>query len=130
MLTLLGIDVSMKLEIAASQLEALGNPTRLTICQWLVQAGDKGISVGKIWQKLDIPASTLSHHCKRLIDAGLCTQERQGTTLICRANHLSMDVLIGYLVGKCCARGRNRVFLRAQVGHGRRPSTRRGENSV
>jgi ArsR family transcriptional regulator len=93
----------MKLEKAASQLEALGNPTRLSIYRILVRAGEEGIPVGKIQEKLDIPASTLSHHCKRLIDAGLCTQERQSTTLICRANYPSMTALIGYLADECCA---------------------------
>ena len=95
----------MKLEKAAAQLEALGNPTRLAIYRILVRAGDEGISVGKIQEKLDIPASTLSHHCKRLIDAGLCTQERQATTLICRANYPGMQALIGYLADECCADG-------------------------
>jgi ArsR family transcriptional regulator len=95
----------MKLEKAAAQLEALGNPTRLAIYRILVRAGDEGIPVGKIQEKLDIPASTLSHHCKRLIDAGLCTQERQATTLICRANYPGMQALIGYLADECCADG-------------------------
>lgn len=95
----------MKLEKVAAQLEALGNPTRLAVYRILVRAGDEGIPVGKIQEKLDIPASTLSHHCKRLIDAGLCTQERQGTTLICRAHYPAMDALIGYLADECCADG-------------------------
>lgn len=93
----------MKLEKAAAQLEALGNPTRLAVYRILVRAGDDGIPVGKIQEKLDIPASTLSHHCKRLIDAGLVTQERQATTLICRAHYPSMNALIGYLADECCA---------------------------
>ncbi len=99
------IVISMKLEKAAAQLEALGNPTRLAIYRILVRAGGEGIPVGKIQEKLDIPASTLSHHCKRLIDAGLCTQERQATTLICRANYPGMQALIGYLADECCADG-------------------------
>ncbi len=77
----------MKLEEAASQLEALGNPTRLNIYRILVRAGETGLPVGHIQTRLDVPASTLSHHCKRLIDVGLVTQERQATTLICRANY-------------------------------------------
>ena len=60
----------MKLEKAASQLEALGNPTRLNIYRILVRAGEAGLPVGRIQSKLDIPASTLSHHCKRLVDVG------------------------------------------------------------
>jgi ArsR family transcriptional regulator len=95
----------MKLEKAAAQLEALGNPTRLNIYRILVRAGEDGLPVGRIQGKLDIPASTLSHHCKRLIDVGLVTQERQATTLICRAHYPAMDALIGYLADECCADG-------------------------
>ena len=95
----------MKLEKAAAQLEALGNPTRLNIYRILVRAGDDGLPVGRIQDKLDIPASTLSHHCKRLVDIGLVTQERQATTLICRAHYPGMNALIGYLADECCADG-------------------------
>lgn len=93
----------MKLEKAASQLEALGNPTRLQLYRILVRAGDDGLPVGSVQEKLDVPASTLSHHLKRLVDTGLVTQERQATTLICRANYPGMDALIGYLADECCA---------------------------
>ena len=95
----------MKLEQAASQLEALGNPTRLNIYRILVRAGDEGLPVGSIQERLGIPASTLSHHCKRLIETGLVSQERQATTLICRAKYQSMQALIGYLADECCADG-------------------------
>lgn len=95
----------MKLEKAAAQLEALGNPVRLRIYRLLVRAGDEGIAVGRIQEALGIPASTLSHHCKRLVENGLCRQERQGTVLICRANYADMQALIGYLVDECCADG-------------------------
>ncbi len=93
----------MKIEIAAAQLEALGNTTRLQLYRTLVRAGDDGLSVGRIQEKLDIAASTLSHHLKRLVDTGLVTQERQVTTLICRANYPEMQALVGYLVDECCA---------------------------
>ncbi len=93
----------MKLEQAASQLEALGNPTRLNIYRILVRAGDEGLPVGSIQERLGIPASTLSHHCKRLIETGLVNQERQATTLICRASYPAMQALIGYLADECCA---------------------------
>jgi ArsR family transcriptional regulator len=95
----------MKLEKAALQLEALGNPTRLQLYRTLVRAGGEGLPVGRVQEKLGIAASTLSHHLKRLIDTGLVTQERQATTLICRANYPSMDALIGYLADECCADG-------------------------
>ncbi|TGQ46664.1 MULTISPECIES: metalloregulator ArsR/SmtB family transcription factor [unclassified Mesorhizobium] len=93
----------MKLEQAARQLEALGNPTRLNLYRVLVRAGDAGRPVGYLQESLGIAASTLSHHLHRLILTGLVTQERQATTLICRANYPIMQDLIGFLADECCA---------------------------
>ncbi|MGE0769550.1 MAG: ArsR/SmtB family transcription factor [Hyphomicrobiaceae bacterium] len=95
----------MKLDDAAARLEALGNPTRLRIYRALVKAGDGGMSVGKLQAKLDVAASTLSHHLKTMLIVGLITQERQATTLICRANYDVMRELVGFLVEECCAEG-------------------------
>ncbi|MGE0280469.1 MAG: ArsR/SmtB family transcription factor, partial [Rhizobiaceae bacterium] len=89
----------------ASQLEAIGHPTRLQLYRILVRAGGEGLPVGKIQERLGIVASTLSHHIKRLVDAGLVTQDRQATTLVCRANYPAMQALIGYLADECCADG-------------------------
>jgi DNA-binding transcriptional ArsR family regulator len=93
----------MKTDEAASRLEALGNPTRLKIYRALVRAGESGQPVGKLQARLGIPASTLSHHLKALLIVGLITQERDGTTLICRANYPVMEGLIGFLTAECCA---------------------------
>lgn len=95
----------MNLEIAAAQLEAIGNPTRLQLYRILVRAGGEGLAVGSVQEKLGIAASTLSHHLKRLVDTGLVTQERQATTLICRAHYPAMQSLIGFLADECCADG-------------------------
>ncbi|WP_127070960.1 ArsR/SmtB family transcription factor [Pelagibacterium lentulum] len=95
----------MDLEQAASQLEALGNPTRLTIYRVLVRAGAEGMPVGRIQERLGIPASTLSHHCKRLVETGLIGQERQATSLICRAQYPAMQALIDFLSDQCCVEG-------------------------
>ena len=92
----------MKLDDAAARLEALGNPTRLKIYRALVRAGDAGLSVGKLQTKLDIAPSTLSHHLKTMLIVGLITQERQSTTLICRANYDVMRSLLDFLVAECC----------------------------
>lgn len=95
----------MKIDDAAARLEALGNPTRLKIYRALVKAGDGGLSVGKLQARLDIAASTLSHHLKSLLIVGLISQERQSTTLICRANYDVMQTLVMFLVSECCADG-------------------------
>ena len=84
----------MKLEQAAKQLEALGNPTRLQVYRALVRAGDGGPAGRPVCRRsIGIAASTLSHHLHRLILTGLVTQERQATTLICRANYPAMNGL-------------------------------------
>jgi ArsR family transcriptional regulator len=95
----------MKAELAAAQLEALGNPTRLKVYRALVRAGDEGLAVGRLQSKLGIAGSTLSHHLRRLILTGLITQERQMTTLICRAHYPAMNALVGFLVDECCIDG-------------------------
>lgn len=92
----------MNLEIAARQLEALGNPTRLQIYRTLVRAGFGGMSVGQVQDSVGLAASTLSHHLKRLVDRGLVRQDRSGTTLICHAEYPVMNALIGFLSDECC----------------------------
>ena len=95
--------ISMNVEQAAKQLEALGNTTRLQVYRTLVRAGEAGLPVGQIQERLKIPGSTLSHHLQRLLLTGLVTQERQATTLICRASYPAMNGLIGFLADECCA---------------------------
>jgi DNA-binding transcriptional ArsR family regulator len=92
----------MKLEAAARQLESLGSPVRLKLYRALVRAGEEGLPVGALQAKLGIAASTLSHHLKVLREAGLISQERQATTLICHASYPAMNALVGYLVDECC----------------------------
>jgi ArsR family transcriptional regulator, arsenate/arsenite/antimonite-responsive transcriptional repressor len=93
----------MKLEKAAAQLEALGNPVRLEIYRFLVRAGIDGMPVGAVQERMGMAASTLSHHLRKLVDRGLITQERQATTLICRAHYPTMQALLGFLSDECCA---------------------------
>jgi|SRR6187397_610881 DNA-binding transcriptional ArsR family regulator len=93
----------MKIDEAAARLEALGSPTRLKIYRALVRAGERGLPVGKLQVRVAVPASTLSHHLKTLMMVGLITQERDSTTLICRANYPVMRGLVDFLVAECCA---------------------------
>jgi DNA-binding transcriptional ArsR family regulator len=93
----------MKLDDAAAGLEALGNPTRLKIYRALVRAGDPGLAVGRLQEKLKIAPSTLSHHIKTLMVAGLIMQKRDATTLVCHANYDVMRGLVDFLVAECCA---------------------------
>ena len=94
---------AMKIADAAARLEALGNQTRLQIYRALVRAGHPGMPVGRLQEKLKVPASTLSHHIKTLVAVGLVSQVRESTTLICHANFDAMRGLVDFLAAECCA---------------------------
>lgn len=93
----------LDIDLAATRLAALGNPTRLRLYRLLVRAGDAGLSMGRIRENLGIPASTLSHHCRALVVVDLIQQHRVGTSLICRTNYPVMRRLIDDLAAECCA---------------------------
>ena len=74
----------MDLDLAARRLEAIGNPMRLRIYLALAEAGSGGLAVGTLQRQVGLKApSTLSHHLRRLIEAGVVRQERSATTLTC-----------------------------------------------
>lgn len=95
----------MELDRAAQAMEALGNPTRLAIFRYLVEAGPEGAPVSEIQRALDAAPSTLSHHIARLVRHGLMRQDRHGRTLICTADYDAMHGLVRFLTDNCCARG-------------------------
>ena len=72
-----------RLERHAAQLGALGHPVRLRALRFIVQAGEDGAAAGDIQAHVDVPASTLSHHLKRLRVAGLVATRRVGRETIC-----------------------------------------------
>jgi ArsR family transcriptional regulator, arsenate/arsenite/antimonite-responsive transcriptional repressor len=93
----------MDIDNVAARLEALGNPTRLRIFRFLVRAGDPGLAVGQLQDRIGIAASTLSHHLHKLVLVGLVTQERRSTVLVCRANFAMMRGLVDALAADCCS---------------------------
>jgi len=98
--------VTSKLDRHAQQLSALGHPVRLQILRFVVQGGDEGVSAGEIQAHVDVPASTLSHHLKRLVEAGLFTTRLEGTFHYYAADYAALRVLTEYLWEDCCKRGK------------------------
>ena len=88
---------------AAEAFSALGSEVRLAILRTLVRAGEAGLPVGALQGRLAIAASTLSHHLRALIQAGVLEQTRDGRTLICRARYDRIQGLAAFLVSECCA---------------------------
>jgi DNA-binding transcriptional ArsR family regulator len=78
---------------------------RLQILKYVVRAGAQGIPAGDIQAKVDMPASTLSHHLKRLLEAGLLQSRGEGTYHYYSADYGSLRKLTEYLWENCCQHG-------------------------
>ena len=88
---------------AAVAFAGLGAEVRLDILRMLVRAGSNGMAVGDIQEKSGLAASTLAHHLKALRDAGVTSQERQGRTILNRANFEFLEALAAFILRECCA---------------------------
>lgn len=92
----------MEIEIAANSLKELGHPTRLMIFKILVKAGFRGLPVGSLQKKLEIPNSTLSHHISKLVSVDLIMQRREGRVLYCIPQYENLNNLLAFLSDECC----------------------------
>jgi ArsR family transcriptional regulator, arsenate/arsenite/antimonite-responsive transcriptional repressor len=88
---------------AVEALSALAQEHRLALFRLLVQAGEDGMAAGTIAETLGVSNSGLSFHLAQLGKAGLVQQERQGRSLIYRADYGRMNGLVAYLLENCCA---------------------------
>ena len=111
------------IEEAAQGFAAAGSEPRLAVLLALVRAGEGGLTVGEIQERLAIPASTLAHHLKFLAAAGLVEQEKQGRSIVNRAAYARLQALAGFLLEACCSEPSANGLLRALVpaGRGERP---------
>jgi DNA-binding transcriptional ArsR family regulator len=93
----------MEIPTALSALAALSHDSRLAAFRALVQAGDEGLAVGELRERLDLPPATLSAHLNVMRGAGLVLDQREGRVIRVRANYERMNALIAYLTENCCA---------------------------
>ncbi|KPQ15672.1 MAG: arsenate reductase [Rhodobacteraceae bacterium HLUCCO18] len=94
----------MELEIT-NRLSALGHPQRLAILRLLMRRFPDRLPAGDISRALDLKASTLSNYLSHLMQVGLVTQERSGTSLLYAPDMDALRGTVGYLFNDCC-RGR------------------------
>lgn len=93
----------MDIDNIALALKELGHSKRLSLFKQLVKAGPKGLSVGELQKRLDIPGSTLSHHLSALSSAGLIRQQREGRILHCIAQYDRLNNIITFFLEECCS---------------------------
>nr|WP_300314119.1 metalloregulator ArsR/SmtB family transcription factor [Halomonas sp.] len=81
---------------------ALAQETRLEAFRLLVRHEPEGLPAGEIARQLSVPHATMSAHLAVLSRAGLAASQRQGRSIIYRANLKHMQEAIRFLVRDCC----------------------------
>jgi DNA-binding transcriptional ArsR family regulator len=87
----------------ADSLAALGHEARLRLFRLLVRAGPEGLTVGEIGRHPGLPASTLAHHLRALVGAGLVAQARRGRETVNRAEFAALRAVLALVESECCA---------------------------
>lgn len=88
---------------AARGFAALGSPARLVLLRILVRAGEQGLNFGQLQQSSGIPASTLAHHLRALVNCQLVVQEKNGREVISRPRYEHINELSHFLICECVA---------------------------
>ena len=82
---------------------ALSQETRLAVFRLLVRQEPEGLAAGEIARQLEVPHNTMSAHLAVLARAQLAVSQRQGRSIIYRANLDHMRKTIHFLARDCCA---------------------------
>ena len=68
-----------------------------------IQDSQKGLAAGELAARLALPAPTLSFHLKELTHAELIAPERNGRSIVYRAQLESVRLLINFMMEDCCS---------------------------
>lgn len=92
----------MKIEQANDVFSALAQPTRLDVFRLLIAHEPDGLPAGEVARHLNVPHNTMSTHLAILNRTGLIDADRQGRSIIYRANLDVTRALVDFLVNDCC----------------------------
>jgi len=98
----------MEVKLALEALSALSHETRLWVFRLLVQAGPAGLPAGQIAEGLGSRQNTMSSHLKILATAELIKSQREGRSIVYKADYDTVRELVLFLLEDCCA-GNNAV---------------------
>ncbi len=93
----------METKNAIHALSALAHERRLGLFQALVQAGPEGLAAGDAAAQSGVAFTTASAQLAILSRAGLIRGDRQGRSIIYRAEFGAIRNLIAFLMKDCCA---------------------------
>jgi DNA-binding transcriptional ArsR family regulator len=92
----------MEQEQAILALAALAQSTRLSVFRLLVKHEPEGLAAGDIAKALAVPQNTMSAHLAVLARAGLVISERKSRSIIYRADLVTLQELMSFMVDDCC----------------------------
>lgn len=95
-------------QLIPNRLSTLGHPQRLALFRLLMRRYPDRVPATELAQALELKPNTLSTYVGALMQAGLITQERVGTSLRYAIHMDATRETIGYLLRDCC-RGRPEV---------------------
>ena len=90
-------------EATAELFRALGDPARVLIVNTLA-TGDGAVCVCQLTEPLGLAQPTVSHHLKKLLDAGLVEREQRGKWAYYSLKRSAVEKLaaVADLKGACC----------------------------
>lgn len=77
--------------VAARLFKALGDPVRVKLLTLVRQSPDGEACFCDLAEEFDFAQSTLSHHLRILVDAGVLSRARRGTWSWYRVEHEALD---------------------------------------
>ena len=89
--------------VTSSLFKALSDPHRVRIVN-LLATSDEPVCVCKLVEPLGLSQPTVSHHLKKLLDAGLIAREQRGkwAYFSLKADAVEKLALVADLKGACC----------------------------
>lgn len=81
---------------------ALSNAPRLDAFRLLIKAGEAGLPSGEIAERLGAKQNSTSTNLAILQSAGLISSERDGRSVLYRANMVGVRGLLAFLMEDCC----------------------------
>ena len=84
-------------EVAAHVFKALADPARVRLLSIIASSGPEGACVCDLNESVDLSQPTVSHHLKRMLDAGLLERERRASWAYYRLRPGVLQTLAGIL---------------------------------
>ena len=90
-------------EALAARFKALADPARVRAVNLLATSGD-AVCICDLMEPLGLSQATVSHHMKKLLDAGLVERETRGRWSFYSLKRDAVEKLVGVvdLRGACC----------------------------